>query len=166
MDIINNRRSIRKFIDKPVEPEKIERILKAAMQAPSSENKQPWEFIVIDDRKMLDEFSSFSDYAKAVNSAPVAIVLLGNKDRLDNLDYWEQDMGAATQNLMLEAVNQELGSVWLGVYTDEGCITFIKKFFDLPDNILPYSVVPIGYSDRENKFTDRYKEERVHFNKW
>ncbi len=166
MEIINNRRSIRKYIDKPVEDEKIRKLLVSAMQAPSAVNQQPWEFIVVKDKATLTELSKLSDYAQAIANATVAIVLVSNSEGLTSPEFWEQDMSAATENILLEAVNLGLGAVWLGITPREDRIAYVKKFFDLPDNITPFTVVPVGYSDRENKFKDRYNEEKVHYEKW
>ena len=166
MDIINKRRSIRKFIDKPVESEKIEKLLIAAMQAPSAKNQRPWEFIVVNNRKILDELSKYSNYANAVLTAPVSIVLVSNIEGLQNPEFWEQDMSAGTENMLLEAVHLGLGAVWLGVNPIQERMDFIKKLFDLPDNIIPFSVVPTGYTERENKFVDRFNKDKIHYNKW
>lgn len=82
MQEIMNRRSIRKFLNKPVEKEKIERLLRAAMQAPSAGNQQPWEFIVVEDRQALDRLSQMSPYSKPVAGSAVTLVLLANESRL------------------------------------------------------------------------------------
>src|SRR5665648_199920 len=156
MDVINKRRSIRKFIENPVESKKIEKLLIAAMQAPSAKNQQPWEFVVVDNRKILDELSKYSNYANAVLTAPISIVLVSNMESLQSPEFWEQDMSAGTENMLLEAVHLGLGAVWLGVNPLKDRMEFIKKLFDLPDNIVPFSVVSVGYTDRENKFVDRY----------
>lgn len=166
MDVINKRRSIRKFMDKPVEAEVIEKLLRAAMQAPSAKNQQPWEFLVIDNRAILNELAKYSFYANAILTAPVSIVVLSNINNLQHPEFWEQDMSAATENILLEAVDSGLGAVWLGVHPIKSRVEFIKKLFTLPDNIIPFSVVPIGYSDRENIFVDRYNQDKVHYNKW
>lgn len=166
MEAINKRRSIRKFSDKPVESEIIESLLRAAMQAPSAKNQQPWSFIVVDNREILAQLSNYSEYANAILTAPVSIILLSNTENLPHPEFWEQDMSAATENILLEAVHLGLGAVWLGVSPIMSRMEFIKKLFDLPDHMVPFSIVPIGYSDRENKFVDRYKGERIHYNKW
>lgn len=115
MDAIFNRRSIRKYKDKPVEKEKIEKLLRAAMQAPSAGNQQPWEFIVIQDKENLKKLSGMSPYSKLIMNAPLTFVLLGNKDKMKFPENWQQDMGASAENILLEAVELGLGAVWLGV---------------------------------------------------
>lgn len=164
MDAIFERRSIRKYKDTPVEKEKIEKLLRAAMQAPSAGNQQPWEFIVIQDKEMLKKLSQMSPYAKMIGDSAVSILVLGNTQNMRYSEYWEQDLGAATQNLLLQAVELDLGAVWLGVAPLQDRMDFIKSAFNLPENIKPYAVVPVGYPEgQNNKFVDRYDEARVHF---
>lgn len=167
MKEILERRSIRKYQDKRVEKSKIEKLLRAAMQAPSAVNQQPWEFLVVEDRAVLEKLSDISPYAKFLKGAPLAIILLGNKDRMKSPDYWEQDLGAATQNLILEAVSLELGSVWLGVAPMKDRMEYIEDLFALKDNLLPYNIISIGYlgEGQENKFIDRFDASRIHYEK-
>ena len=167
MDIINERRSVRQYKDKPVEEEKIDLLLRAGMQAPSAANQQPWEFIVLQEKENLKKLSEMSPYAGMVSEAPLAIVLVANEDRMKFPENWEQDMGASTQNILLKAVDLELGGVWLGVAPLEERMTYVRDMFGLDKNIKPYAVVPIGYpaEGQENKFVDRYDVERIHRDK-
>ena len=165
MEAIFIRRSIRKFKNQPVEKEKIDKLLKAAMQAPSAGNQQPWEFIVVQERENLIKLSGMSPYSKPVKDAPLALVLLGNEERMKFPENWQQDMGTATENILLQAVELGLGAVYLGAAPIEERENFIKKMFDLPDHIKPFCIIPIGYpaDGQENKFIDRYDEKRVHY---
>ena len=167
MEAIFNRRSIRKYQDKPVEKEKIEKLLKAIMQAPSAVNQQPWEIIVVENKETLKSLSEMSPYSKMVADSPVAFVLVANSDNFKVPSAWQQDMGAATENLLLEAVELGLGGVWLGTDVAEENMNFVRKIFDLPENILPFSVVPVGYPDGQNhNFVDRFNKDKVHYEGW
>ena len=167
MKEIFNRRSIRKFKDQAVEPEKIDRLLRAAMQAPSAANQQPWEFIVVQEKEMLEKLSQVSPYSKPVASSGVTFVLLSNVKELKVPTAWEQDMSAAAQNLLLEAVHLELGGVWFGVATADFVVENVRKIFNLPDDIKPFALISVGYPDgQKNEFVDRYKAEKVHYEKW
>lgn len=168
MNTIFIRRSIRKYESKPVEEEKIDKILRAAMQAPSAVNQQPWEFIVVRKKELLDKLSNMSPYSKMLASAPLALVLLGNYDRMKAKEYWQQDMGAAAENILLEATELGLGAVWLGVAPQKEREDYIKELFQLPGNIVPFCVISIGYplKGQENKFIDRYDESRVHYDRY
>ncbi|MDP0493960.1 MAG: nitroreductase family protein [Fusobacterium sp. JB021] len=167
MEAIFNRRSVRKYKDQVVEKDKIIELLKAAMQAPSAGNQQPWEFIVVQEKYTLKELSLVSPFAKFVEDAPLAIVLLSDEERLKYPQNWQQDMGAAAENILLEATDLGLGGVWLGVAPFEDREENIKNLFQLNDNLRPYCVIALGYPAEGlgNKFIDRYDESRVHFEK-
>lgn len=161
------RRSIRKFTEQPAEVEKIEKLIKAAMQAPSAANQQPWEFIVVQDKENLLKLSETSPYAKPVANSPVTFVLLGNDAHIKVPTGWEQDMSAAAENMLLEAVHLGLGGVWFGIATANSAVENVRKLFDLPENIRPFALISVGYPDgQENVFVDRYQSERVHYEKW
>lgn len=168
MNAIFKRRSIRKYKDQPVEKEKIEKLLRAAMQAPSAGNQQPWEFIVIQDKEKLKKLSLMSPYSNLIGAAPVAFVLLANEEKMKFPENWQQDMGAATENILLEAVDLELGTVWLGVTPLEDRTNYVKEMFGLKENLRPYCVIALGYpaDGEENKFIDRYDKTRVHYEKY
>jgi len=167
MQAIFDRRSIRKYEDRPVEKEKIEKLLRAAMQAPSAANQQPWEFLVIEDKEVLNKLAQTSPYSKMVASSAVTIVLLSRKEGLLVPSCVPQDMGAASENLLLEAVELGLGAVWLGIASIPDRMEFIKKLFDLPENIEAFALIPVGYPDgQKNKFVDRFDEARVHYGTW
>lgn len=167
MEEIFNRRSIRKFKDQAVEPEKIDKLLRAAMQAPSAANQQPWEFIVVKDKEALGRLSRVSPYSKPVAGSAVTFVLLANENELKIPSAWQQDMAAATQNLLLEATHLGLGGVWFGVATSDDTMKSVRNLYDLPEAIKPFALVSVGYPDgQKNEFTDRYKAEKVHEEKW
>ncbi|NLO09627.1 MAG: nitroreductase family protein [Clostridiales bacterium] len=168
MDIIFNRRSIRRYKKQAVEQVKIERLLKAAMQAPSAANQQPWEFIVVQSKESLRKLAEISQYSKMVVDAPLALVLLGNKDRMKSQRHWEQDMAASAQNILLEAVHLGLGGVWIGVAPLQDKMDIVSKQYELEDRLSPFCVISIGYPDegQEHKFVDRFDPERIHYEKY
>lgn len=161
MNSIFTRRSVRKFSDKPIEQEKIVKLLRAAMQAPSSMNSQPWEFIVISDKEKLTKLSTFSPYASSLKWADIGIIVLGNPDRMILPEFWEQDLAAATQNILLEACELDLGAVWYGTAPQQDKMDFVQKMFET--NHKPFCVIGVGYPLKENanKFVDRYDPTRV-----
>ncbi len=166
MNEIFKRASVRSFQDKPVEKEKIDMLLKAAMQAPSARNQQPWEFIVVENRQTLNKLGDLSEFAKPAKEAALAVVLLGNKDYIAIEQCWQQDMGACTQNILLEAVSQGLGGVWLGVAPREDRMEYVSKLLNLPGNIMVFAVVAIGYPKNEPNINIRYDEKRVYFEEY
>ncbi len=167
MEEIFIRRSIRKFKDQAVEPEKIDKLLRAAMQAPSAANQQPWEFIVVRDKERLAQLAGVSPYARPAAGSGVTIVLLADVKALNVPSGWQQDMSAAAQNLLLEAVHLGLGGVWLGVATSDSTAENVHRLFELPDHIKAFALIAVGYPDgQDNVFVDHYKEDRVHQEKW
>ncbi len=167
MNTIFNRRSVRKFKAKDVEKEKISKIIRAAMQAPSATNQQPWEFIVVDEKDKVEKLSEFSPYSKMLMEAPIAIVIL-ERQGLRAQEFAPQDLGACTENLLLQVVEEGLGAVWMGVGKNNPRESFLIDMFNLPKSIRPFAVIAIGYPDDENanKFVDRYDETRVHYNNY
>ncbi len=165
MDVIFNRRSIRRYKNQAVEREKIEKLLRAAMQAPSAVNQQPWEFIVVQNKGNLQRLAQISSYSKMVADAPLAIVLLGNEERMRLQHHWEQDMAAAAQNILLEAVHLGLGGVWLGVAPMKERMDMISELYGLKSKLKPFCVIPIGYPEegQESKFVDRFDPDRIHY---
>lgn len=163
---IFKRRSIRRFTEKPVEQEKIERILKAGMQAPSAHNNQRWEFIVLTEQDKKDAVSKMSPWAGMVAKAPVSIVVLGKRDD-ENLNHWfEQDLGACTENILLQIAEEGLGGCWMGFYPDMERVEALSNYFNIPKNIMPFCVIALGYSDDKNIFIDRSDMSKVHYNKY
>jgi nitroreductase len=167
-EIINTRRSIREYSDEQVNDEDILKILKAGMQAPGSRlGAEPWEFIVIKNKETL---AKIGEIKPRVTNAPVAILLVANIERAFYKTVWQQDMGAACENMLLEAVNLGLGALWNGVAPEEERMAKIGEIVGIDDitNLKPYSIVTIGYpaDGWENKFMDKFDEERIHYEKY
>ena len=165
MESIFKRRSIRKYNNQPVEKDKINKLLRAAMQAPSAGNQQPWEFIVLQDKDNLKRLSKMSPYSRAIADAPLAIVVLANQERMRYPENWQQDLGAATENLLLEAVELNLGAVWMGAAPLEDRMNYLKEMFNLPEKLMPYCIITVGYPEegKGNEFVDRFDETRIHY---
>ena len=166
MSIIFKRRSIRKYTDKVMPEEIIEKLLRAGMAAPSAGNKQPWHFIVINDRNVLDEIPKFHPSSQMLKEVNHAIVVCGDLALEKANGYWIQDCSAATQNMLLMATELGLGSVWLGVHPIEERVNGVRKLLGIPDGIMPLSVVAIGYPNEVKSPVDRFDTTRIHHNRW
>ena len=166
MDIILSRRSIREYIDKPVEEDKIRYLMEAAMSAPSAHNEQPWVFVVIDDKSLLTKITGFHPYSKMLLDAPLAILVCADTEHLVNLDYFQQDCAAATENILLAANSSGLGGVWLGVYPKKDIIKGFSDLLGLPEGVIPFGLVSIGYPGVEKEPSARFDESRIHRNSW
>lgn len=167
LDNIATRTSIRDYEARPVEKEKIEKILRAAMAAPTAMNKQPWHFVVVDQRNVLDALAGANPYAKMLKKAPLAIVVCGNTDKMiegGGRDFWIQDASAATENLLLAAHAMGLGAVWTGAYpSEERCIS-ISKVLSLSDNLIPLNMIVVGYPAEHPQPKQKFKEENISYN--
>lgn len=163
---ILERRSIRKYTDKKMPPHYINDLLKAAMYAPSAMNYQSWQFIVINDREKLDNILKVIPHAEMLKSSQAAILVCGDLNLDKNIDYLQQNCSAATQNLMLAAYGLGLGSCWIGVYPVKEIISGLQKMFNLPETVIPISLVSLGYPAEQPVADERFKMEKVHFNQW
>jgi nitroreductase len=163
---ILSRRSIRLYKEKKVSKEKINEILKAAMYAPSAMNYQPWHFIVIDKRENIDYLYKIIPHAEMVLKAPAAIIICGDLKVEMNIDYLAQDCSAATQNALLAIHELKLGGVWVSSYPNKDTVDGIRKYYGIPENIVPVSIISFGYPAEEVKNEDRFNKSRIHSNKW
>jgi nitroreductase len=162
MKSIFTRRSIRSFTNESVSKETMEEIIRAGMQSPSAMNKQPWEFIVTNKKEDKNAIAVASQYASCVKNADYAIVVLSNHKKDNREDYWwVQDLSAATQNILLAITEASLAGVWLGFYPNEKRVNALKEHFDLDEKLVPFSVIAVGHSDKENVMIDRYDASKV-----
>jgi nitroreductase len=166
LDAIHTRRSIRKYRDEPVPEDLIQKLLAAAMQAPSARNQQPWQFVVIDDRVVLAKIPTFMPNAAMVAKAPLAILVCGDLGLEKSEGYWVLDCAAATQNMLLAAHALGLGAVWCGVYPREPRMEGLRRLIGLPENVIAHGLVVLGYPGEQVQPEDRYRSERVRRNHW
>jgi len=166
IDAIVTRRSIRKYTDKEISDEQINLLLKAAMYAPSAGNNQPWHFVVIDNREIMNELMKVHPYAQMLKEAKLAVLICGDENLELGKGYWAVDCGASTQNLLLAAHGIGLGAVWLGVHPREERKKAIRQLIKLPENIQPFSLISIGYPAEKKPVPERFREERIHRNGW
>ena len=167
MNPIFKRRSVRKFSDEEVSIDQIKNLIKAGMQSPSAFNSQPWEFLIVSDKKDLEAVSKMSRFAKPAKRAQKLIIVLGNTKKFRLVkDMIQQDLSACTQNILLQAVVDGLAGVWLGFYPREDRVNALREYFDIPDHIIPFSVIAIGYPKDEKDPKSRYDESKIHLDKY
>lgn len=165
---ITSRTSVRQYTDMAVSDAVTTALLHAAMSAPSAVNRQPWEFIVVDDPELLAELAAALPYAKMAAHAPLAIVVCGNKERfLEGADgcLWEQDLSAASENILLAAHAFGLGGVWTCLYPHDDRMTAVRAILNIPDNMVPFNLIPVGFPAREHRPVDKWHLERIHYNR-
>lgn len=169
MDVILTRRSIRKYNDKEISDETIKKLIDAAVSAPSAGNQQPWHFIILDakeDKDAVSKIQKIHPNTKFISDSNKLILVCGDLNLEKFKGYWILDCSAATQNILLAARALGLGSCWCGVYPRDDRIKNFKKLFDLPESVIPFSLISLGYTSEKQEKVDRYNEERVHYNKW
>ena len=158
------RTSVRNYVkDKPVEQGKIDTLLRAAMAAPSGMDRRPWEFIVVDKREMLDSLAAGLSNARMLARAPLAIIVCGNEK---TSSYWYLDCSAAAQNILLTACSLNLGAVWTAAYPYEDRMNVIRSCVQLPEDVKPSCVIPVGYPSGDFTPKDKWDESRIHRNCW
>ena len=160
MSLIFKRKSVRKYRDERVPDELIENLLKAAMQAPSACNAQPWEFIVVskkEDKKAI---------SKMHREASHLIIILGNLNVSKVHGMIEQDLGACNENILLQATHEGLGAVWLGFHPIEDRTLKLKEYLNIPDYCIPFSVICVGWPERDGEVKIRYDKSKVHFDRF
>jgi len=167
---ILTRISTRKFSEQPISDESLHTILEAGMSGPTAVNARPWSFIVVRDKDMLNKMADCNGRAAdPLRSADLGILICGDLERAFKAapDYWVVDGSIAAQNMILAAHAMGIGSVWLGTWPQENKVTAQKALFNLPDHIVPHSIVAFGYPLEEStKEKLLYEEDRVHFEKW
>ena len=163
MEAIFTRTSVRSYENRPVEDEKIGKILRAAMAAPSAMNQQPWEFYVVTNQSTLRQLFEASPYAGMTAEAPAALVLCYRKTDIKVPELVDVDMSLATENILLEIEALGLGGVMLGIAPFEERMANVAKALDLPEQLAVFTVVPFGYPAKKNPQQDRYDESRVHY---
>ncbi|MGD8466122.1 MAG: nitroreductase family protein [Anaerolineae bacterium] len=164
LDLMQSRRSIRKFTDEPVTDGQVETMLQAAMAAPSAQDLRPWHFVVIRQRQVLDEMAEVHKYAYMLERAPLAIVVCGDTEV--SKKYWVEDGCAATQNLLLAATALGLGGVWISLYPKKKHQRTVRDLLDIPDHIGVLCVLALGYPAEKKEARTKYDPELVHHGEW
>jgi nitroreductase len=169
LNVIYSRKSVRHFTEQSVSREALEALVRAGMSAPSAVNRQPWVFIAIDDRQILDALGSRLPYARMLLKTNAAIVVCGDmKNAMDEWqqEFWIQDCSAATENILIAAEAMGLGSVWTAVYPAKDRIDIVRRSLNLPDHIIPLNVLPIGFPENVDKPKDKWNTGKLVWNKW
>jgi nitroreductase len=164
--LIYRRHSIRKYSDDAITPDQVEHILHAGMAGPSAHNAQPWSFDVIDDRGLLNAIAAGHPYGKMIKNAQFAIVVLAKKATVEKDPFYQQDLGAAVENMLLAATESGVGSVWCGVHPVADVEKLFVDLLRIPEEFFPFAVVAFGIPAEQPAPSDRFEESRVHFNAW
>ena len=162
MKEIFTRVSIRQYQPRPVEPETITAILRAALAAPPAGNQQPWEFYVITNPELIAKLSTVSPYSGCAKGAPVVIVS-AYREKLWAPMYAEIDMSIAMENLWLACEEQGLGGVWMGIAPQPERMQAVEQLVGIPEGLRAFAIFPLGYPAEERQQQNRFDESRIHY---
>lgn len=157
------RQSIRRYENRAVEEEKLEELLRAAMHAPTARNTQSWRFLVIRNRKALDEMTNLQPYTGMMKTAPCAILVMGDRTATDLDEYLYCDCSAAIENILIEAQNQGLSTCWCAVGPRKERIDNFRQYYKLEDHLLPVAVIAVGYGSETKAIADRFDPEKISY---
>jgi len=169
LTIIHQRKSVRNYVpDKPVARKDLEILARAGMAAPSAMDRQPWAFVLIDDRRIMNELAQALPYARMLKDAGGAIVVCGIPARstFGGMEYWVQDCSAASENILLAAEAMGLGAVWTSAYPDEDRIRSVRNVLGIPEEAMPLNIIVIGYPLGVEKPKDKFDPKNIHWNRW
>lgn len=162
MEEIFSRRSIRKYVDKEIEEDILYKILKAGMNAPTARNLKPFEFIIVRDKEILEQLSNTKKNSYFVKHSNATIIILGK----ELSEFWQQDLGAVTQNILLQATSFNIGSCWIGVAPNENYESYIRGVLNIPEDIRVFSMVSLGYPGEIKDRNDNYYDDKIHYDKY
>ena len=165
LESIFQRRSIRKYTDQPVEPEKLDLLLQAAMAAPSAMDCKPWEFVVVTDPDKLSQFRKRLIFGN--RNAPAAIIVCGNPSLTTNPVarlFWQQDCSIAAENMLIAATSLGLGTVWVGVHPVPEFVRIVREITGMPKHVTPLGLIYVGYPAEEKPARTQYNAGRIHRN--
>lgn len=165
MQAILTRRSIRKYSSEPVSDEIVTELLKAAMSAPTAGN-QPWHYVVIRKRNLLEGVSTFHPHSEMLKQAAFGIAVCGDPTIEALKGRWLLDCAAATENMLIAANALGLGAVWVGIYPVEERIEGLRNLLGIPSHVIPLSIVSVGNPAEKKEPPDRFKPERIHYDQW
>lgn len=166
---ILTRTSVRSYTSEPISQDQIDTLLRSAMAAPTAGNKQPWRFVVINRRDLLDSISHNFQSMTMAAQAPLAIIMCGDTTATlpgQAQEYWVQDLSAASENLLLAAHAMKLGAVWCGIYPITQRTEQFSAMLHLPTHIIPMACICIGHPQSQNTPKDKWVPENIHYNTW
>ncbi len=170
-DLVQQRRSHRKFTAEEIDGDDVKTILRAALMSPTSKGQRGWQFVVVDDKTDLEKLSDAKDLGgQFLKDAPLAIVVLGNP--MQN-DCWVEDGSIAAISMQYQAEALGLGSCWVqmrgrGLSDGTSADTVIRGILDIPDELSCLCVIAVGHKadERKPQNEDKLKWEQVHLNKY
>ena len=179
INTIMQRKSVRSYTGDAIPDDIMESLLRAAMAAPSGLDIRPWHLVVLTDKsKYAEAFEGNFNMEKFMQSGAVVVFCADTtvtRPPRENPNapaetkpnpMWRDDMGACTENFLIAAEAYGLGAVWTACYPFQNTMEPVRKYLNLPGNVVPYAIVPVGYPAGENTPKDKWDTTRVHYNRW
>jgi nitroreductase len=166
--VMHNRKSVRNFTGESVTSEQLDILLRAGMCAPTAVNMQPWAFVVVTNRNTLDSLADGLPFAKMLYKAGAAIIVCAIPEKAydKRTEYAIIDCSLASENILLAAEAIGLGAVWTAAYPYVDRAGYVRKVLNIPQDIIPLNVIPIGHPTGEDQPKDKFKPENIHYEKW
>jgi nitroreductase len=166
--VIMERKSVRSYTEEPVSRGDIDKILRAAMAAPAAVHMMPWKFIVVTDRVKLNTLARGLPFAKMLAKAGAGIVVcaLPKNAPLGSEEFAIMDCCCASENILLAAEAIGLGAVWTALYPNASLMDLARKELNIPQDVIPLNVIPIGHPTGEDRISDKYDPENIHWDSW
>ena len=168
LSLIHGRKSVRSFTGAAVSREELLTLARAGMAAPSAVNTQPWEFIIVTDRTLLDRLCSGLPYAKMLATAGAALVACGDPQQAHRrmAEFAVIDTSLACENILLAAEALGLGAVWTAAYPYEDRMNTVRMILDVPPSIIPLAVIPVGHPTGIDLPKDKFRNEKIRWERW
>jgi nitroreductase len=168
LTVIHNRKSVRNYTGESVTPDQLEILLKAGMAAPSAVNCQPWEFVVVTNRKILDKLGDALPYAKMIYKAGAAFIVCGipSKAHKQMGEYAVIDSTLASENILLAAEALGLGAIWTAAYPYPDRMKSVRSILNIPSDVIPLNVIPIGHPTGEDVPKEKFNPNKIHRENW
>jgi nitroreductase len=160
LELIKKRRSIRKYTETPVSDSDVKKLLEAAMSAPSADNSQPWEFVIVQQDGLRRQLAQTHPWSRMCAGAPLIFVVCVHERRSS---HWVEDASAATENMLLAATGLGLGAVWVGVYPNSRYEEHVRRVLDIPSDLRVLCLVPVGHPAESKSPRTQYSQGKVHY---
>lgn len=166
--VIHSRKSVKSFTGAAVSPEKLDKIIRAGMAAPTAVNKQPWSFVIVTDKKKIDELAAGLPTARGIDKAGAVIIVCTepNKAYLQSKDFAIIDASLASENILLATEAMGLGGHWTASYPYEDKMKHVRTVLGIPTGVIPLNVILVGVPTGEDKPKEKYQKDKIHWGKW
>ncbi|MDB5275669.1 MAG: nitroreductase family protein [Ferruginibacter sp.] len=168
LTVIQERKSVRNYTGEPAGKEAIDKLLRAAMAAPSAVHMMPWKFIVVTDIKKLEKLAGGLPFAKMLVKAGTGIVVcaVATEAAGSSEEFAILDCTCASENILLAAEALGLGAVWTAVYPNKELMDFVRKELDIPQHVIPLNLIPVGHPTGDEKALDKFDAKNIRWQKW